>query len=121
MCRQDAADPAFAAKVGANLVMIHADTAGQSAIASDFNDDALFRAIRLEPYLEFTGQASGNCRCVAEPASIGRCQNRKALVHGDVSPKNILPVPTARCSWTPNVPGSAIRHSTSPSASTISC
>ena len=46
--RQDA-PTCLCCKVGANLVMIHADTAGQSAIASDFNDDALFRAIRSNP------------------------------------------------------------------------
>lgn len=99
------ADPDFAAQVGASLRMIHASTAGHSGIAADFNDDALFRAIRLEPYLEFTATrhpaiANALLRLVDRTL-----KNRKALVHGDVSPKNILVGPKgpvfldAECAW----------------------
>ena len=99
------ADPAFAAKVGASLGLIHADTAGQSAIASDFNDDALFRAIRLEPYLEFTAARHPEIAGALLKLVDRTLQNRKALVHGDVSPKNILAGPDgpvfldAECAW----------------------
>jgi fructosamine-3-kinase len=98
-------DPAFAAAVGTSLRMIHESTAGQPGIAPDFNDDALFKAIRLEPYLEFTAarhkEISGGLLGLVERT----LQNRKALVHGDVSPKNILVGPKgpvfldAECAW----------------------
>ena len=99
------ADPAFAAEVGKTLGAIHASTALHSEIAPEFNDDALFRAIRLEPYLEFT---AGRHPAIAGPlyAMIEQTlRNRKALVHGDVSPKNILVGPNgpvfldAECAW----------------------
>jgi len=99
------ADPAFAAKVGASLSAIHASTAGHSEIAAEVNDDTLFRAIRLEPYLEFTAtrhpEISGALLNLVEQT----LRNRKALVHGDVSPKNILVGPKgpvfldAECAW----------------------
>lgn len=98
-------DPVFAAKVGASLRAIHAGTAGHAEISEDVNDDALFRAIRLEPYLEFTAarhpEIAGALLGLVEE-TLG---NRKALVHGDVSPKNILVGPKgpvfldAECAW----------------------
>jgi fructosamine-3-kinase len=99
------ADPAFATEVGKSLGAIHASTALQAQIAPEFNDDALFRAIRLEPYLEFT---AGRHPAIAAPLQelVKRTlRNRKALVHGDVSPKNILVGPNgpvfldAECAW----------------------
>jgi aminoglycoside phosphotransferase (APT) family kinase protein len=99
------ADPVFAAEVGTSLRMIHESTAGQPGIAADFNDDAVFKAIRLEPYLEFTAarhrEISGALLSLVEQT----LQNRRALVHGDVSPKNILVGPNgpvfldAECAW----------------------
>jgi aminoglycoside phosphotransferase (APT) family kinase protein len=90
------ADSAFAAKVGAVLARIHAATAGREDLARRFSTDAIFRAIRLEPYLSFLG--------LHELA--GRTARTKVcLVHGDVSPKNILVGPhgpvllDAECAW----------------------
>ena len=90
------ADPAFAAKVGASLARIHAASAGREDIARRFATDAIFRAIRIEPYLSFLG--------LHELA--GRTARTKVcLVHGDVSPKNILAGPggpiflDAECAW----------------------
>jgi aminoglycoside phosphotransferase (APT) family kinase protein len=103
--RAGRAAPAFAAKVGASLNAVHASTAGRVEIAAEVNDDALFRAIRLEPYLEFTASRhpalSGALSGLVEQT----LRNRKALVHGDVSPKNILVGPRgpvfldAECAW----------------------
>ncbi|MDW6024672.1 phosphotransferase [Mesorhizobium sp. BAC0120] len=99
------ADPGFAAEVGTSLRKFHESTAGKSGIAQDFNDDALFKAIRLEPYLEFTAarhkEISGALLGLVERS----LRNRRALVHGDVSPKNILVGPNgpvfldAECAW----------------------
>jgi tRNA A-37 threonylcarbamoyl transferase component Bud32 len=98
-------DVAFAGKVGRTLARIHAATAGKQELAGHVNDDALFRAIRLEPYFEFT---AGRHPEVANAlrALVGQTLSHKlALVHGDVSPKNILagangPVfLDAECAW----------------------
>jgi aminoglycoside phosphotransferase (APT) family kinase protein len=95
----------FAGQVGAALAAIHAATAGRPEIAPKFNDDALFRAIRLEPYLEFTAAKHPALKGALDALVTRTLENRKALVHGDVSPKNILvgrggPVfLDAECAW----------------------
>ncbi len=88
--RDGRADPAFAARVGGDLAAIHAATAGRGDIARAFATDANFHAIRLEPYLLATARAHP-----AHAAQLARLAERTAatrlaLVHGDVSPKNIL-------------------------------
>jgi aminoglycoside phosphotransferase (APT) family kinase protein len=98
-------DPAFAAEVGRRLVTIHAATAGDPAIASRFSTDSIFHAIRLEPYFE---AAAARHPEAAEPLfalSARTLATHKTLVHGDVSPKNVLvgshgPVfLDAECAW----------------------
>ena len=82
--------PETAARLGEVLGRIHAGTAGDSDMADLFANDDLFYAIRLEPYLE---EAARQHPAVAGVLSalIERTRlTRKALVHGDVSPKNIL-------------------------------
>jgi tRNA A-37 threonylcarbamoyl transferase component Bud32 len=103
--RQGRADPAFAARIGAVLVRIHAGTAGDPAIAARFATDAIFRAIRLEPYLEAAARAHPD-RTDRLAALVARtAATKRALVHGDVSPKNILVGPAgpvfldAECAW----------------------
>ncbi|MDB5521476.1 MAG: aminoglycoside phosphotransferase [Tardiphaga sp.] len=99
------ADPAFAARVGATIGAIHAATAHDEAIAKRFANDALFHAIRLEPYLEATADA--HPALVAKLMALSRetLAQKIALVHGDVSPKNILVGPNgpvfldAECAW----------------------
>ncbi len=83
-------DVAFAARVGEDLGLIHARSTADPTIADRFANDGTFVPIRIEPYLLATGQAhpdlAPRLRAIAESA-LG---NKKALVHGDVSPKNIL-------------------------------
>jgi aminoglycoside phosphotransferase (APT) family kinase protein len=103
--RDGNADPAFAAQVATRLAGIHAVTAADPAIAAEFPTDRIFYDIRLEPYLVATGQAHPDLAPrLAE--LVARTQaNRRALVHGDVSPKNILHGPNgpvfldAECAW----------------------
>ncbi len=88
--RAGRADPAFAAAVGACLARIHAATLDRPDLAARFDSGPIFHAIRLEPYLE---AAARRHPAVAAPllALSARTQaTRRALVHGDVSPKNIL-------------------------------
>ena len=103
--RDGHADPAFAAKVGAALVRIHAGTAARPEIAQRFPTDAIFHAIRLEPYLEATASAHPDLSAAILDLVRVTAATKRALVHGDVSPKNILVGPSgtvfldAECAW----------------------
>jgi len=98
-------DPAFAAAVGRTIGAIHAATAHSSAVAQRFANDALFHAIRLEPYLEATAAAHPDLAPALMALSRDTLATHIALVHGDVSPKNILVGPNgpvlldAECAW----------------------
>jgi aminoglycoside phosphotransferase (APT) family kinase protein len=103
--RDGIADAAFAARVAEALVTIHARTAVDLAVAAEFPTDAIFYDIRLEPYLVATARAHPD-RAERLLALVAATQaNKKALVHGDVSPKNILCGPSgpvfldAECAW----------------------
>ena len=98
-------DAAFAAGVGAVLARIHAASAANPALAETFATDHIFYPIRLEPYLVATALKHPDCAPRLH-ALIARTQgNKMALVHGDVSPKNILIGPNgpvfldAECAW----------------------
>jgi len=99
------ADPAVAAEVGRRIARIHAATAGKDAVAARFPTDRIFHAIRLEPYLEATAAHHPDLREVLFGLSRRTAGTRRALVHGDVSPKNILIGPAgpvfidAECAW----------------------
>jgi len=99
------ADPAFAADVGRKLCAIHSATARRGDIAAAFATDASFHAIRLEPYLLAAGKIHGSLEKRLKQLSERTAQTRLALVHGDVSPKNILVGPQgpvfldAECAW----------------------
>ena len=103
--RQGRADPAVARAVGTQLARIHAGTAGRANVARRFATDAIFHAVRLEPYLEHTARAHPD-RAEALRALVRvTAGTRRALVHGDISPKNILIGPRgpvfldAECAW----------------------
>lgn len=99
------ADPAFAAAVAARLVRIHATTAGDSVVAAEFPTDTIFHEIRLAPYLVATAEKHPDLAPVLHGLVATTAANRRALVHGDVSPKNILVGPAgpvfldAECAW----------------------
>ena len=84
------ADPRVAKQVGTALARIHAGTAGNSAVAEAFPTDAIFHAIRLEPYLIGASRVHPDLRARLEWLVDRTANTRRALVHGDVSPKNIL-------------------------------
>ncbi len=103
--RDGHADPAFAASVGAVLARIHAATAADPAVAADFPTDEIFHAIRLEPYLLATARAHPDRAAALEVLAATTARTKRALVHGDASPKNILCGPDgpvildAECAW----------------------
>ena len=102
--RDGHADPAFARLVGERLAAIHNFTRDRKT-AERFPTDDIFYAIRLEPYLVATAPrhpdlAETLVALARRTAATGEC-----LVHGDVSPKNILvgadgPIfLDAECAW----------------------
>ena len=103
--RDGHADPGFAAAVADRLVHIHAATAADPGVAADFPTDTIFHAIRLEPYLLATARAHPDLAPRLEALVATTQANKRALVHGDVSPKNILAGPDgpvfldAECAW----------------------
>jgi aminoglycoside phosphotransferase (APT) family kinase protein len=103
--REGCADLTFAAQVGTALARLHARTAGDRDLARRFATDAIFQQIRVAPYL---GASAANNPCVAEQLhalATRTLATRRALIHGDVSPKNILcgaagPIfLDAECAW----------------------
>ncbi len=98
-------DAEAAAAVGEALARIHRATAGDADIARRFATDGLFHALRLEPYLEATARARPEVAGELRRLSNETASTRQALVHGDVSPKNIMLGPRgpvfldAECAW----------------------
>lgn len=103
--RDGTTKPAIAAEVGRRLGRIHSRTAGKTDVESRFRTDGIFHAIRLEPYLEATALRHADLSAPLFALSRRTAAEKHALVHGDVSPKNILIGPDgpvfldAECAW----------------------
>ncbi|KUO62914.1 MAG: aminoglycoside phosphotransferase [Alphaproteobacteria bacterium BRH_c36] len=82
--------PAIAAEVGRRLAAIHSGTAGSAEVAAQFPRSDIFQAIRLEPYLEATAERHQDIAPQLYELSSRTAGTRLAMIHGDVSPKNIL-------------------------------
>jgi aminoglycoside phosphotransferase (APT) family kinase protein len=98
-------DVPFAAEVGRSLAEIHRRSAGDPGLRASFRNDVTFEAIRLEPYLRATALGHPDLAATLEGLADRTLCTRLALVHGDVSPKNILCGPEgpvfldAECAW----------------------
>jgi aminoglycoside phosphotransferase (APT) family kinase protein len=79
-----------AALVGRTLGRIHARTAFDPAVAREFANDATFYALRLEPYLVETARVHAALNRAITGVMERTRDTRHVLMHGDVSPKNIL-------------------------------
>ncbi|MBV1694556.1 MAG: phosphotransferase [Hyphomicrobiales bacterium] len=103
--RDGRVDHDIAAEVGRRLAAIHAGTAGRPDIAAAFSTDAIFHAIRLEPYLAATARVHTDLAAPLNALIERTASTRLVLVHGDVSPKNILVGSSgpllldAECAW----------------------
>jgi len=103
--RDGTIETATAAEAGRRIGAIHNATSNRTDIAKRFSTDHIFVPIRIEPYLSATALKHPQCaeqlRTLAEVTTT----TKKALVHGDVSPKNILVGPSgpvfidAECAW----------------------
>jgi aminoglycoside phosphotransferase (APT) family kinase protein len=98
-------DEDFAALVGGDLALIHARSAADPSLPMAFADDETFEAIRIEPYLRATGRVHPALGARFDALARQTLATKRALVHGDVSPKNILKGPhgpvflDAECAW----------------------
>jgi aminoglycoside phosphotransferase (APT) family kinase protein len=98
-------EPDFAAAVGRDLAIIHARSAADPDVPASFANDATFEAIRIEPYLRATGRAHPELASRFDELAHTTLTTKRALVHGDISPKNILHGPDgpvfldAECAW----------------------
>jgi aminoglycoside phosphotransferase (APT) family kinase protein len=98
-------DLGTAARVGHLLATLHNATAGRQDVAAAFDTTENFHALRLEPYLLATAVRHPDLQPELSALAARTGQARIALVHGDVSPKNILvgsdaPVLLdAECAW----------------------
>ena len=91
LLRDGQADAAVARAVGDTLAKIHAWSAAHAGtLAPRFDSDAIFFDIRLEPYLLATALRHPDLAGVLRSLVARTQAERRALVHGDVSPKNIL-------------------------------
>jgi len=97
--------PATAAEIGRRLARIHSRFARSPPVAAEFATDAIFHAIRLEPYLLATARVHPDRAASLEKLAKTTARTKLTLVHGDVSPKNILVGPPgpvfidAECAW----------------------
>ena len=76
--------------MGHVLSKIHSYAARNSHLASEFPTEKIFFEIRLAPYLLATAERHPKLAHALEALVLQTQNNAKTLVHGDVSPKNIL-------------------------------
>jgi aminoglycoside phosphotransferase (APT) family kinase protein len=98
-------DSATAQQVGRVLGQIHSASAGREDLRIAFDTTETFNAIRLDPYLLHTAYRHPDVAPTLRALASRTAAHRGALVHGDVSPKNILVGPhgpvllDAECAW----------------------
>lgn len=98
-------DPAAADAVGDLLGRLHSASAKDLSLAGRFATDSNFDALRIEPYFRVTARANPDLADRIEALAERTAGTHLAVVHGDVSPKNILLGPDgpvlldAECGW----------------------
>ena len=103
--RDGLADTRTGRAVGEILGAVHRASAGDTGVAQAFAHDDAFYAIRLEPYLEASARAHPEHAAALRQLVAVTAATKHVLVHGDVSPKNILVGPNgpvlldAECAW----------------------
>lgn len=99
------AHPRTPTDVGHALGQIHAATSREKDLAMMFDRDDIFEAVRIAPYLRAVAKVHP---VLAEPIDnliAGLLAHRGVVIHGDMSPKNILVGPSgplfldAECAW----------------------
>jgi len=88
--RQGRAETTDAENVGRILARIHSAAARDARVAALFPPNRIFHDIRLEPYLLATADRHPDLRPRLEALARTTADTRLTMIHGDVSPKNIL-------------------------------
>lgn len=83
-------DAAFAAAVGRGIAAVHAATANNDADRAAFPNDEMFAALRVDPFLLYVAEHDAELAPPLRTLAADLTARKIALVHGDVSPKNIL-------------------------------
>lgn len=83
-------DSAFAAAVGRGIASIHSATANNDNDRAAFANDAQFHALRVDPFLLYVAEHDTELAPVLRGLADDLSARKVSLVHGDVSPKNIL-------------------------------
>ena len=88
--RDGHADVKQAARAGSILGRIHSQAANDDAVKAQFPRTDIFQAIRLEPYPEATAARHTDLRKQLLALSRRTAEIALTMIHGDVSPKNIV-------------------------------
>lgn len=105
LLRDGVADPAFAAQVARLVAGIHVHSANRPELAAAFANDQNFFELRLDPYFVAAARAHPDCASALQQLVERTASTKRALVHGDISPKNMLAGPAgpvildAECAW----------------------
>ena len=100
-----AVDPTVAAAVGGVLGRLHAGFARDPGGPDAFDTTAIFDSIRVDPYLRATAAVHPHLAPRLLALADLTLRTRHTVIHGDVSPKNILVGPhgpvflDAECAW----------------------
>lgn len=98
-------DQTVAFALGEVVGKLHTTSANSELLARAFPTDESFYALRLEPYLLATARKHPALASRLEALVNTTASHHEALVHGDISPKNILVGPNgpvildAECAW----------------------
>jgi enolase len=91
--------------VGERLARVHSVFAKSETAARTFATDTTFHLLRIEPYLLAAARAHPDVAPILEHLATVTARTKVTVVHGDVSPKNILLGPAgpvfidAECAW----------------------
>ncbi len=83
-------DISIAEKVGKTFGKVQSYTGERSFNTSPFENKDVFFHMRTEPYILFTGSNHPELKPIFDEVAQSLTDANKTLVHGDVSPKNIL-------------------------------
>ncbi len=79
-----------ARRVGAMVGRLHARTAADAALLQGFEGWDAFEELRVRPYFRWMAERVPSLRSAVLPHVEAMAQRRGCLIHGDVSPKNLL-------------------------------
>ncbi|WP_172652545.1 phosphotransferase family protein [Rhodococcus opacus] len=94
-----------ASAVGSLVGRLHAASSTDPDVPTRFANDDNFHVLRIEPYLLTAASRNPDLRAQIVDVADTTASTHRALVHGDVSPKNILIGPNgpvlldAECAW----------------------